>query len=503
MSWRRWPGSSYRPDDLIEEGCRGSRGIVRVWEGHRSSARHTLIEGMHLPMQRTHLVIASLIAVLVVVTGSRWSVAQEGKPGGPPGREKPSAGKDAAAADTAKPAPPGKTQLEVKVTSQGVSVFAVNADSHDVFSKIAAATGLPLIVDDTVQGNVTINVVNKHPKETIELLVDAYGFSFSEVEGVYVVSEGVPKKPSSYMLGEIEAVTTKYVQPARARSLLPQFLQSEVKMNTDQNSVVLSGPRAVLDKFRQDIKQFDIPAAQIMLDVLVVEYTDMATDSFAASLGYTNQKLGFTTDSVSGDVGFSAIARLPRDFYAGLEALVTEQKAHVRANPRVATVSGLWATVFVGQQRYLNKPVNLPEQGQSNSINAGVMLRMRPLTGGQGEIILSIEQEISTLSAPDMTTGLPNKTKRTAETTVRVRDGQTVVIGGLRQAETREKRAKIPILGDIPVVGELFKSRTIEDTDVELVIFITARILDDTGHLPHDEEAGIRERFLGEEAPSR
>ena len=122
------------------------------------------------------------------------------------------------------------------MSDKGMSVFAVNADAHDVFSKVAAAAGLPLIIDDTVQGNITINIVNKQPKDIIALLVDAYGFSFSEVNKVYVVSEGVPKKPSSYMLGEIEAVTTKYVQPARARSLLPIFLQSDVKMNTDQNA---------------------------------------------------------------------------------------------------------------------------------------------------------------------------------------------------------------------------------------------------------------------------
>jgi type II secretory pathway component GspD/PulD (secretin) len=273
-------------------------------------------------------------------------------------------------------------------------------------------------------------------------------------------------------------------------------------MNTDQNAVVLSGPRAVLDKFRKDVEQFDIPAAQIMLDVLVVEYTDMDTDTFAASLGYTNDDLGLTTDSVTGQAVLTAITTLPKDFYASLQALISKNKARVRANPRVATVSGLYANVFIGQQRYLSKPVNLPSGGgQSNYIDAGVRLNMRPLTGGQGEIILYLEQEISTLSAPDPTTGLPNKTKRTAYTTVRVRDGQTVVIGGLRQAETRETYSRIPIISEIPVVGNLFKSHRIENTNVELAVFITARILDAAGHLPAEEEQRIRSRFLeGSEA---
>jgi len=450
--------------------------------------------------------LISLLCVLVVATG--W--ATEGprtRPGaGGPAAEKASAGKaDAAKADAQKSTDKADDipDIVVKVTPAGVCVFAVNADAHDVFSRLAGATGLPLIVDDTVKGQVTINIVNKKPIEIIGLLVDAYGFSFSEVGKVYVVSEGMPKNPSSYLLGEIEAVTTKYVQPARARSLLPQFLQSDVKVSTDQNAVVLSAPRAVLDKFREDVQQFDIPAAQIMLDVLVVEYTDIDTDTFASSLGYKNANFGLTTDSLTGESVLTAVTELTPDFYAFLKAQIGKSKARVRANPRVATVSGMYASVFIGQKRYLSKPVQIPGQGQSNSIDAGVRLRMRPLTGGQGEIILYVDQEISTLSAPDPTTGLPNKTKRTSETTVRVRDGQTVVIGGLRQAEMREKRARIPIISEIPIIGKLFTSKRIEKTNVELAVFITARILDEAGHLPADEEKRIRDRFLDDmpEAP--
>jgi type II secretory pathway component GspD/PulD (secretin) len=450
--------------------------------------------------------IPLVIACFAATTLSPDAHAQ--RPGGFPGRGggPPPARTEDKPGDSS--APSGQAggadspALTVSVSDKGMSIFAVNADAHDVFSKIAAAANLPLIVDDTVQGQVTLNIVNKPAKDLLARLVDAYGFSFSEVGQVYVISEGVPKKPSSYLLGDIEAVTTKYVQPARARSLLPLFLQSEVKMNTDQNAVVLSGPRAVLDKFRKDVEQFDIPAAQIMLDVLVVEYTDMDTDTFAANLGYRNDDLGITTDSVTGQAVLTAITDLPRDFYASLQALVVKNRARVRANPRVATVSGLYANVFIGQQRYLSKPVNLPSGGgQSNYIDAGVRLNMRPLTGGQGEIILYLDQEISTLSAPDADTGLPNKTKRTAFTTVRVRDGQTVVIGGLRQAELRETHSRIPIISEIPIVGELFKSHRIENTNVELAVFITARILDRAGHLPADEERRIRSRFLeGSEA---
>jgi len=193
------------------------------------------------------------------------------------------------------------------------------------------------------------------------------------------------------------------------------------------------------------------------------------------------------------------VATLPTDFYVWLDALVQAREARVNACPRVATVSGSRASIFIGTQQFLEIPVSIPGRGTSNSIDAGVNLEMWPLTGGNGEIILTISEEISTLGAVSAITGLPEKTTRSASTTVRVRDGQTLIIGGLQQVESRKVRSRIPLLADIPIVGRLFQSHTIENTQVDLTIFVTARQLSQTGHLPPDEEDAIKERFLGDE----
>jgi type II secretory pathway component GspD/PulD (secretin) len=286
---------------------------------------------------------------------------------------------------------------------------------------------------------------------------------------------------------------------------MPAFLTRYVKANASQNAVVLSAPEPVLKRFREDIEQFDKPPAQIMLDVLVVEFTDVDSEEFMAQIGWDNSTLGVRTDSLTGDLNFTALAELPTNFFAYFDALVSSRKARVRACPSIATVSGSRARIFIGTQQFLEIPVYLPGQGRGNSIDAGVSLEMRPLTGGEGEIILGIEEEISTLGAVSAATGLPEKTTRSAETTVRVRDGQTLIIGGLKQDESREVHSRIPLLADIPIVGELFKSRDIERTTVDLTIFVTARLLSQTGHLPEEQEALIKERFIpeGEEPQSQ
>lgn len=400
--------------------------------------------------------------------------------GDSPGADEPSGGGANSAAEP-----------EIERAPRGWTVHAVSVDAHELLTMFAAQARLPLLVDDTVKRRITVHLANKTSDEILSTIVDAYGFSWAQVDGVHIISEGMPKTPSSYLLSDIASVTTKYVAPAQAKQLLPIFLQQHVMVNTDQNAVVLSGPKPVLDKFREDVAQFDVPATQIMLDVTIVEFTDVNTDNFAAFLAHSNANLGVTTDSLTGQLTLTAIAQLPTLLFSELQALVTQRKARVQASTRVATVSGQSASIFIGQQQYLNTPLNTG----ADSIDAGVSLNMRPLTGGKGEIILDLSEEISTLSAPDAATGLPTKTTRTASTTVRVRDGQTIVTGGLRQAETRSVHRAIPILGDIPVLGKLFQSHRTENTMVDLAIFITARTLSQTGHLPAEDEQRIKSQF--------
>ena len=111
---------------------------------------------------------------------------------------------------------------------------------------VAEKTGHPIIVDDTVKRSITVNLRNRSSQEIIDNIVAAYGFAFREVDGICMISEGIPKKPSSYLLSEIDTISTQYVVASQAKSLFPVFLQDNVKTNMAQNAVVLSAPSQVL-----------------------------------------------------------------------------------------------------------------------------------------------------------------------------------------------------------------------------------------------------------------
>ncbi|MBI3944858.1 MAG: type II secretion system protein GspD [Armatimonadetes bacterium] len=426
-------------------------------------------------------------------------------PGGRPGGRFPGGrGPAGPAGAPAGPGPSAERRLEITVGPDGVSLFAVAADAHEVFTQLGEKASLRIIIDDTVNRKITVRLSNRKPKEVVDSIAAAYGLAASEVSGIFMISEGIPRNPSSYLLSDIDSIRTQYVLATTAKSLLPVFLQDYVKVNQQQNAVVLSAPAEVLKKFREDVQQFDIPAAQIMIDVLMVELT--TSDAREWALQFTedagHHRVRF--EPGAGQVSFGGVAaRLPYDFHLRLRALVEKGEARVRANPRIVTVSGQQAEIFMGKQRYISTPVDAPRgggySGQINYIDAGVRLAMTPYTGGEGEIIADLEPEVSTMSAPDPKTGLPEKSTRRAQTSVRVRDGETIIIGGLRQREQMATRSKTPLLGDIPLLGGLFRGTHSQSVDTEMLVFITPRILSQTGHLPEAEERAIRDRMLPEE----
>jgi type II secretory pathway component GspD/PulD (secretin) len=457
----------------------------------------------------------SLCSIRTILLSALVVSASAGVAQGPPGRAgaprpvaqpAPNGARPPAAAppDSAAANGDARDTIELEVGERGVSLYAVAADAHELLTKLARATGLRLIVDDTVKRNITVNLVNRPVSEVLGSIVSTYGLSCKEVDGIFIVSEGIPTSPSSYLLSDIDSISTKYVLSNNAKSLLPVFLQDNVKTNPEQNAVILSAPTEILKKFREDIAQFDIPAAQIMVDVLMVEFTDTGAREFGSRWGWTDNGRSIAVDGGAGSVVLRGIATLTPDFHTDLRAMVSGGKARVRANPRIATVSGREASVFIGKQQYLSTPVVMGDgynQRQTYSIDAGVRLNVTPWTGGEDEIIVDVQPEISVLSAPDPKTGLPEKSTRRADTTVLVRSGQTIIIGGLNQREAIGSKSKVPGLGDAPVVGSLFRSREDNTTTTEMVVFITPRILSLTGHLPESEEEALRKAFLeGDEA---
>jgi type II secretory pathway component GspD/PulD (secretin) len=407
-----------------------------------------------------------------------------------------------------------QTDLEVQLVGERVSVTAVKTDIQQLLGEIAAKTGANIAVDDAIQAETNLHLADLPVADLLRAIASAYGLALTEQDGVYMFSRGVPQDLAAYRLSGTNSFRMRYTRAQAASGLLPTFLYSYLHVNDSQNAVVVTAPQQMLDKIDRDLKAVDVASPQILIEAIACEFTDTrdlekVLQAFRGDVtGKLDPDYGIPTfadifDTGTGEIAYSNIGGLPHDFEARLLALEAAHKARVRAMPRMAVMNGQSADIFIGVRRFIR--VEQISYGQVTEkiqgVDVGVKLQVTPLTGGGGEITLRINPggsglEVSNISELDPRTGLPVLSTRQAGTTVRVKDGETVVFGGLTQKQTEDRVTKIPLLGDLPLIGGLFRGHSRSTVDSQLMVFITPHILTPDGRLPDEkQEKEIRQRF--------
>ncbi len=401
-----------------------------------------------------------------------------------------------------------KPELKVEFADGLLSIHAVKADIHKLMGEIARLARVNLAVDSEVTHDVSMTLKRQPPAQVLKAIASAYGLALSEVDGLYMFSEGIPTDLASYNRSGTASFRMKHMHAQTAPGLLPTFLFSYLHVNKEQNAVVVTAPTQMLDKIGRDLDATDEAPPQILIEAMAVELTstkDLDLESHWLRRGRTTE---IGADNATGDLSYRLFDALEdetgvvptRELAATLTALLQSGKAEIKANPRMAAVNGQKAEIFVGAQRFIL--VSYLQYGQQQEriqpVPVGVRLDVTPWTGGNGEITTKILAEVSNISSLDPETGLPLLSTRRAESTVRVHDGETVVIGGLLQRQQEVTHREVPVLGKIPIIGPaFFRSKTSSTVNSELVIFVTPRVLTETGHLQDkSREQQVRQQFL-------
>ncbi len=397
-------------------------------------------------------------------------------------------------------------EIQVTAVEGLISVHAVKADIHKVVGQIAREGEISVAVDDAVQHKVSVNVQDREPLAVLRGIAAGYGLALSAVGDVYMLSEGVPADLPTYLRSGTASFPMRYLKASDAPSLLPTFLFQYVHDNPEQNAVVVTAPSQMLAKIKEDLEAVDIPPPMIMVECAVIELTDSADLDYQFRWRYDSENYGAGTDSRTGEIDFEhgdfdalATAVAPTaQLQAWLQELITEGRAEVRSHPSIAAVNGKQASIFVGSERYIKVQYSQSgyEQERIEVVPVGVKLSVRPWTGGNQEITTYVNVEVSNIVELDPETGVPRLSSRSAATTLRTRDGETIVIGGLTQKQQEKTYRRIPILGSLPIIGPLFRSRSQRASTTELVILVRPRLLDESGRLPAQEDEQMRRQFL-------
>lgn len=380
-------------------------------------------------------------------------------------------------------------KLEVACGEQGlVTIRALKSDIHRVVAELAREAGVNVAVDDAVSRKVSLNVTGLTPQQVMQGIASGYGLAISSVGDVQMLSEGIPTDLPTYGRSATASYPLTYLKVDDAASLLPPFLIEYLRRNPQQNSIVVTAPRQMLEKIGTDLRAIDIAPPLIMVEVLAMEITrDGSAENFLewAYYGPDSQFRGSTregeADYAEGEsFGISGGVVDTEELSVHVRALVNSGSARIHAEPRMAAMNGERASIFIGRDRFIRMTYLRygEQQERIETVRVGVSLSIRPWTGGNGEITSSVECEVSNIVDIDPETGIPRLSTRKAEATVRARDGETIIIGGLLQRQQEKTDRRIPILSDIPIIGELFRSSNTRTTDSELIFFVTPRVID-------------------------
>lgn len=304
-------------------------------------------------------------------------------------------------------------------------------------------------------------------------------------EGYYLVGLCTPNSPSFSQLSVTEYYRPNYIKVRELQALLSEFYQPYTRINDENNVITITACPEVVRRLKEDLLKLDQPQNQVMIEALVVELSEEGKKQLGVTWGsmteggfsvYPPSSFEYTRTAGKGDYGFSGT--LSYDLLARINTLVSQGKAKVRANPHIITLEGKQAEIYVGQEEYYL--INVGGTAQAyytlQSIATGVVLKITPYVDKNNQITVTITPEVSEVVGKGAT-NLPVITKRTAATTLRVNDSQTIAIGGLIQEQSSETVSKVPILGSIPLIGIPFRHKTETVENKEVAIFITPRLL--------------------------
>jgi type II secretory pathway component GspD/PulD (secretin) len=286
----------------------------------------------------------------------------------------------------------------------------------------------------------------------------------------------------------------KYAKAAEVASQMGGLVpQGSIIVDSRLNSLIVTGSEGTLTTVKDFLASVDVAQPQVSMELKVLELASTTSRNLGINWGgsvqatWTEMRPSNAGDGGNapgdagtptlplGDIGLHTFTRTNFSLQSTINFLLSSSEAKLLANPRITTMDGLKANIHLGDRIPL--VYYDPRAGlyQATYIDVGVVLSVTPIVNGDGYITVELTPEVSSVTS--FIQNFPQVATRTASTTVRVKDGDTIIVGGLLRDDERVDVSKIPILGDIPILGALFRNKSTALQSTEVVFMVTPKVL--------------------------
>ena len=364
------------------------------------------------------------------------------------------------------------------LAAENVSLTIQKGDIRDVLAALSAISGQSIVTDDSVKGTISIDLENVPFTTALDLVTRSKGLAYKTVSNVIVVSsyENINK-----FFGNVGVYKLQYAKASEVLDTLKTIIKGDgLSADAVTNSIVFTGNGGEEAKLRDALALLDVATKQVTLEAKIIAISVEDEKNLGVTWDWTvlpqSEDTGSSSSSKYGgiiDLSHGYTAR----FQATVNALITNGKAKILATPRLITIPGKAASIFIGDHIPVltDKIENGTTTTTTSYVDAGIKLSYTPIVSDDGYITSVVHTEVST---PTLVSELKNYkiTSRTADTNVRMRNGETLVIGGLINEEEQKSLKSIPFLSNIPLLGELFKSRSTTKSKTEVMMILTPYI---------------------------
>ena len=384
-----------------------------------------------------------------------------------------------------------------------VSIDADETYLPSVLKILAEKGNLNIITGPGVSGGkITIHMKDVPVEQAVNLVVRAAGLAYERIGNSILVAEAKSLQEETGLSSYV--VSLKFADANDVKAAL-KGLTDKIEVDRGGNRlIVVTSPR-IISEIESIVSELDRPARQVMLEARIVEVSTDDTKRLGIDWDLLNRQgvlivegnpgssengvlpdeLPFLPPGPNGKVvGLQGLSRQAKAFQLAIDMLIREGNARVLANPKLATLNGKEATMLVGQRIPFLVSGTVFAGGGAAPVQSvqreevGIKLSITPLINADGYITTIIKPEVSSVAGfKGNNADLPVIATRQASTTVRLKDGSSVIIGGLLSEEKTVSITRVPILGSIHFLGLLFQHQSITTTKKDLVIEVTPRIL--------------------------
>lgn len=349
-----------------------------------------------------------------------------------------------------------------------------DADLRDVLRLISELAGVNLITDSSVSGVFTAHLTDITFIEALEFITFANDLGFYKSRNTYIVA--APSRLERFLEQPVSQIFyLDYAEPGDLQGVVAAtFPDAEIEINERLNALIVKTHQQKLDNVAAFIKELDTPKALISVEVRIEEISSSRLKELGVGPGELANIKFFTGED---NTTFEGIGL---DLPSILRVLEEEGASTNLANPRLTTIDGIEGRMLIGDRIPVKTEEVVDGQVVStiNYIEVGIAISFLPRVSSDDYITLRVRPEISSIGE-GATEGFPHIRTREAETVIRIKSGETFAIGGLIQDRERTSMARVPILSELPILGELFKRKTTDISGTELIIFITPQIIKD------------------------